>query len=208
MPDGALEIVNEAAFEAAGEPVCEGSDPVEINSDAVKEILPMTDSAPVAPLRLRPRDRDAIVSSLRAGVVPQRGFAHIQVGRANEIAAFAHDLDRVADGGSMVRFVIGDYGAGKTFFLHLAASIAAGEETRHRHGRPHPGPAAAVDRRPGPRPVRRADAATSPPAPHPDGGALPSVVERFVATAQSVARSGGVSVGSVIAEQAAATCPR
>ena len=40
----------------------------------------MTDSAPVAPLRLRPRDRDAIVSSLRAGVVPQRGFAHIQVG--------------------------------------------------------------------------------------------------------------------------------
>ena len=30
----------------------------------------MTDSAPVAPLRLRPRDRDAIVSSLRAGVVP------------------------------------------------------------------------------------------------------------------------------------------
>ena len=52
----------------------------------------MTDSAPVAPLRLRPRDRDAIVSSLRAGVVPQRGFAHIQVGRANEIAAFARDL--------------------------------------------------------------------------------------------------------------------
>ena len=69
----------------------------------------MTDSAPVVPLRLRPRDRDAIVSSLRAGVVPQRGFAHIQVGRANEIAAFAHDIDRVADGGSMIRFVIGDY---------------------------------------------------------------------------------------------------
>jgi uncharacterized tellurite resistance protein B-like protein len=39
MPDGALEIVNEAAFEAAGEPACEGTDPVEINSDAVKEIL-------------------------------------------------------------------------------------------------------------------------------------------------------------------------
>jgi uncharacterized tellurite resistance protein B-like protein len=39
LPDGALEIVNEAAFEAAGEPACEGSDPVEINSDAIKEIL-------------------------------------------------------------------------------------------------------------------------------------------------------------------------
>jgi uncharacterized tellurite resistance protein B-like protein len=39
LPDGALEIVNEAAFEAAGEPACEGSDPVEINSDAIREIL-------------------------------------------------------------------------------------------------------------------------------------------------------------------------
>ena len=39
MPDGALEIVNEAAFDATGEPACEGSDPVEINSDAAKEIL-------------------------------------------------------------------------------------------------------------------------------------------------------------------------
>jgi hypothetical protein len=39
MPDGALEIVNEAAFDAAGEPACEGSDPVEINTDVVKEIL-------------------------------------------------------------------------------------------------------------------------------------------------------------------------
>ena len=39
LPDGALEIVNEAAFDATGEPACEGSDPVEINSDAAKEIL-------------------------------------------------------------------------------------------------------------------------------------------------------------------------
>ena len=39
MPDGALEIVNEAAFDAIGEAACEGSYPVEINSDVVKEIL-------------------------------------------------------------------------------------------------------------------------------------------------------------------------
>src|ERR1019366_6937135 len=83
----------------------------------------MTEPAPVTPLRLR--DRDAIVSSLRAGVVPRRGFAHIQVGRADEVTAIGRDLDRVAAGGSMVRFVIGDYGSGKTFFLNLAASMAA-----------------------------------------------------------------------------------
>lgn len=40
LPDGALEALNEAAFEAAGEPVCEGSDPIDINSYAVKEMLP------------------------------------------------------------------------------------------------------------------------------------------------------------------------
>ena len=39
LPDGALEILNEVAFEAAGEPVCEGTDPVEINSYALKEML-------------------------------------------------------------------------------------------------------------------------------------------------------------------------
>ena len=34
------EALNEAAFEAVGEPVCEGSDPIDINSYAVKEMLP------------------------------------------------------------------------------------------------------------------------------------------------------------------------
>ena len=40
LPDGALETLNEAAFEAVGEPVCEGSDPIEINHDAIEEMLP------------------------------------------------------------------------------------------------------------------------------------------------------------------------
>ena len=84
----------------------------------------MTEPAHGPSPRLRPRDRDAIITSLRAGVVPRRGFAHIQVGRADEIAALGRDLDRVSGGGSMVKFVIGEYGAGKTFFLSLAASMA------------------------------------------------------------------------------------
>jgi hypothetical protein len=157
----------------------------------------MTEPAPVAPLRLRPRDRDSIISSLRVGVVPQRGFAHIQVGRADEITAIGHDLDQVADGGSMVRFVIGDYGAGKTFFLNLAASIAAEKKLV----------TAAADLTPGRRlhatggqarglyaELMRNIATRSTPS-----GALPSIVDRFVTTAQSDARTRGVSVSSVIA---------
>lgn len=40
LPDGALETLNEAAFEAVGEPVCEGSDPIDINRSAIEEMLP------------------------------------------------------------------------------------------------------------------------------------------------------------------------
>jgi hypothetical protein len=160
----------------------------------------MTEPAPVTPLRLRPRDRDAIVSSLRAGVVPQRGFAHIQVGRADEVAAIGYDMDRVADGGSMVRFVIGDYGAGKTFFLHLAASMAAEKKlvtatadlTPDRRLHATGGQARALYAE-----LMRNLATRS----TPDGGALPGVVDRFVSTAQSDANARGNTVASVIADR-------
>lgn len=36
---------------------------------------------------IRPRDRDAIIQSLQAGLVPRRGLQHIQVGRAQEVKA-------------------------------------------------------------------------------------------------------------------------
>ncbi len=40
MLDGALEHINEAAFDLYDQPFCEGDDPVEINQEIVKEILP------------------------------------------------------------------------------------------------------------------------------------------------------------------------
>lgn len=77
-----------------------------------------------APAPIRPRERDAILQSLRAGVVPRIGQQHIQVGRANEVTALLADIERIADGGSAIRFAIGEYGAGKSFFLNLIRSIA------------------------------------------------------------------------------------
>ena len=38
LPDGALETVNEAAFEACGNPVWSGDDPIEIDGDVAKEL--------------------------------------------------------------------------------------------------------------------------------------------------------------------------
>jgi hypothetical protein len=73
---------------------------------------------------MRPRERDSILQALAAGVVPRTGLHYIQVGRAKEVAALVRDIERVAEGGSAIRFVIGEYGAGKTFFLNLVRIIA------------------------------------------------------------------------------------
>jgi hypothetical protein len=129
--------------------------------------------------RIRPRERDAVIQSLRAGVVPRLGQAHIQVGRAAEVQALIADITRVADGGAGSRFVIGEYGSGKTFFLNLIRSIALEKRLVTVHADLSP------DRRlhaTGGQ-ARRLFAelmrnmATRA---KPDGGAMASVVERFV----------------------------
>ena len=74
--------------------------------------------------RLRPRERDAIIQSLRAGVTPRTGLQHIQVGRVREVEALLKDIERISDGGSAFRLVIGEFGCGKSFFLQLIRSIA------------------------------------------------------------------------------------
>jgi P-loop Domain of unknown function (DUF2791) len=51
-------------------------------------------------VRIRPKERDAILQSLRAGVVPRSGQQHIQVGRAAEVKALVADIERIGDGGS------------------------------------------------------------------------------------------------------------
>ena len=73
---------------------------------------------------VKPRERDAILQSLRAGVVPRVGLRHLQVGRLDEVAAVLNDLERIEQGGASIRFIIGRYGAGKSFFLNLARAVA------------------------------------------------------------------------------------
>ena len=78
----------------------------------------------MANLNINPRERSAILQSLLAGVVPRIGLHHIQVGRKDETSALLSDLDRIEQGGAAVRFVIGRYGTGKSFFLNLAKTVA------------------------------------------------------------------------------------
>lgn len=136
---------------------------------------------------IRPKDRDAVLQSLRAGVVPRLGLHLIQVGRAREVEAMLADIERIADGGSGIRFVIGEYGSGKTFFLNLVRSIALGKKlvtvhadlTPDRRLQASGGQARSLYAEL----TRNASTRSKP-----DGGAMPSVVERFVAEALRQAR--------------------
>lgn len=100
----------------------------------------------------------------------------------------------------MVRFVIGEYGAGKTFFLSLISSIAAEKKL--------------VTARADLNPDRRLQSTTGQARSlyaelmrnlstraAPDGGALPAVVDRFVSSARTEADASGRDVTEVIHER-------
>ena len=152
--------------------------------------------------RIRPRERDAIIQSLRAGVVPRVGQRHIQVGRADEVTALIGDIDRVADGGSAFRLVIGEYGAGKSFFLNLVRSIALERKLVTVHGDLSPerrlqstgGQARGLYAEL----MRNLSTRAKP-----DGGAMPSVVERFITSSLAEARLQGGRPETVIRQRLA-----
>lgn len=149
---------------------------------------------------VRPKERDAILQSLRAGVVPRIGQQHIQVGRASEIEALLRDIDRVADGGSAFRLVVGEYGSGKTFFLNLIGAV----------GRERKLVVATADLNPDRRFHATGGQARSLYAElmknvstrtKPEGGALTAVVERFVTEAVQEAKKRGADPDAVIQER-------
>ena len=63
------------------------------------------------------RIAQAVLHSLKGGVVPRIGLPYITVGRKNEIQALLHDVDIISEGGASFRFIVGRYGAGKSFLL-------------------------------------------------------------------------------------------
>jgi hypothetical protein len=146
---------------------------------------------------IRPRDRDAIIQALRAGVVPRIGQQHIQVGRVEEVKALITDIGRIVDGGSAFRLTVGEYGSGKTFFLNLIRSIAMERKLVTVH----------ADLSPDRRLHATGGQARSLYAElmrnmstraKPEGGAMGSVVERFVTSAVTEARTDGTSPEKVI----------
>ena len=147
--------------------------------------------------RIKTKERDSIIQSLKAGVVPRTGIQHIQVGRAKEIEAIFKDINRIAQGGSAFRLIIGEFGSGKTFFLNVIRSIALEKKLVAVNADLSPDRrihASAGQARNLYSELMRNMATRT----RPQGNALTAVVERFVNSAQQEAEKTGTSVSSVI----------
>lgn len=131
-----------------------------------------------------------IINSLKGGVVPRIGLPYITVGREVEIQALLHDLALIADGGASFRFLVGRYGAGKSFLIQTIRTHAMGKnfvvadadlspERRLQGGQ---GQGLATYREL----IRNLSTKT-----RPEGGALPLVLDRWVRNLQSEAEASG-----------------
>lgn len=141
---------------------------------------------------IRQKDRDAVIQSLRAGVVPRTGQHLIQVGRAKELESLISDIDRLAAGGSAFRLVIGEYGSGKTFFLNLVRAVGMEKKLvttfadlnpdRRLHATGGQARSLYAEL------TRNLSTRTKP-----DGGALAGIVERFVSATLTEAKAANES---------------
>ena len=151
----------------------------------------------VANTEIRKKDRDTIIQALRAGVVPKFGLHLIQVGRKLEVKALISDIERISDGGSSIRCVIGEYGSGKTFFLNLVRTIAMEKGLV----------TASVDLNPSRRLFSTSGQSKSlymelarnlSTRTKPDGGALVGIVEKFIANTKKEAKATSQAVEDII----------
>lgn len=147
--------------------------------------------------RIKTKERNAIIQSLKSGVTPRVGIQHIQVGRFNELQALIKDIDDIADGGAAFRLVIGDYGSGKTFFLSVVRSIALEKKlvtinadlSPDRRIHASGGQAKALYSE-----LMRNMSTRN----KPDGNALSSVVEGFISISRKEADEQGITTNEVI----------
>lgn len=150
--------------------------------------------------KIRPKERDAIIQSLKAGVTPRVGIQHIQVGRVSEVKALHQDIERIVAGGAAFRLVIGEYGSGKTFFLSVIRSIAlemklvtvTADLSPDRRIHASGGQARNLYSE-----LMRNMATRN----KPEGNAITSVVERFITQARQEADAKGIEVPTVIHER-------
>ncbi len=125
-----------------------------------------------------------LMNSLKGGVVPRTGLGYIAVGRENEINALLNDVSIIEDGGATFRFVVGKYGSGKSFLLQTIRShvmekgfvVIDADLSPDRRLVGNKGQGLATYREL----IQNMSTKT-----RPDGGALPLILERWIASVQN-----------------------
>ena len=149
---------------------------------------------------IKPKERETIIQSLKSGVVPRAGLQHIQVGRSEELKSFINDINTIAEGGTSFRFVIGEYGSGKTFFMSLIRSIALEKGLVTMHADLSP-----TKRLHGsdgqPRMLLSEMVCNMATRTKPDGNALQNILERFISGAKEEAAASGRDAYELISEK-------
>jgi P-loop Domain of unknown function (DUF2791) len=141
--------------------------------------------------KLSKRISTALIGALASGVVPRVGLEQIAVGRDRELNTLMQDLDNIGGGGASFRLVIGRYGAGKSFMLQMLRNaameqgfvVADADITPERRLVGGGGASLATYRE------LMCNLSTKS---RPDGGALTTILERWIAGIQTqVAQSSG-----------------
>ena len=149
---------------------------------------------------IKAKERETIIQSLKSGVVPRAGLHHIQVGRSEELKSFINDVNTIAEGGTSFRFVIGEYGSGKTFFMSLIRSIALEKGLVTMHADLSP-----TKRLHGsdgqPRMLLSEMVSNLATRTKPDGNALQNILERFISSAKDEAKATGRDTYELISEK-------
>ncbi len=141
------------------------------------------------------RIAQTVLNSLKGGVVPRIGLPYVTVGRKNEIDALLHDVEIVSDGGASFRFIVGKYGAGKSFLLQTIRNYVMDKgfivvdadlsPERRLHGTKGQGLATYREL------IRNLSTKT-----RPEGGALTLVLDRWISSVQTEVAAEGMDPDS------------
>lgn len=144
-------------------------------------------------MKIPKRIAQALINSLKGGVVPRVGLQYVAVGRKDEIDALLRDVEIVADGGASFRFIVGKYGSGKSFLLQTIRNYVMAKNfvvvdadlspERRLQGTRGQGLATYKEL------IRNMSTKTKP-----EGGALPLILDRWISSVQQeVMASSGLS---------------
>jgi len=145
-------------------------------------------------MKIPKRIAQTLINSLKGGVVPRVGLPYITVGRKAEIDALLRDVDIIAEGGASFRFIVGQYGSGKSFLLQTIRNYVMAKNfvvvdadlspERRLQGTRGQGLATYKEL------VRNMSTKTKP-----EGGALSLILDRWISSVQQEAmESSGLSI--------------